>query len=184
MFRTEVYFTPNIIYSIILFGEDMSVEDLKCIDCGKEFTKYQHNQKRCYECIAKTDPRFKSRPKKQCPTCAKVFRPRTIRHTYCTDACAKKSWEKGYFKRTYGLSLDEYQDMFERSEHKCNICGSEGFRINSKAKNTLCVDHDHETGKIRGLLCHNCNRALGLLQDDTTLLEKAIKYLEGSETIP
>lgn len=42
----------------------------------------------------------------------------------------------------------------------------------------LCVDHDHETGKVRKLLCHNCNRALGLLRDDPALLRKSAEYIE------
>lgn len=46
----------------------------------------------------------------------------------------------------------------------------------------LVVDHCHKTGRIRGLLCHNCNRALGLLQDDVGVLRKAIGYLKGVET--
>ena len=48
----------------------------------------------------------------------------------------------------------------------------------------LVVDHDHETGKVRGLVCHNCNRALGLLHDDVDNLRRAISYLERVTTIP
>ena len=48
----------------------------------------------------------------------------------------------------------------------------------------LVVDHDHKTGKVRGLLCHNCNRALGLLKDSTEYLENCISYLKRVTTIP
>ena len=51
-------------------------------------------------------------------------------------------------------------------------------------KMKLVVDHCHATGTVRGLLCHNCNRALGLLHDNTEVLLNAIKYLEGATTIP
>lgn len=50
-------------------------------------------------------------------------------------------------------------------------------------KMKLVVDHCHSSGVVRGLLCHNCNRALGLLKDSTRNLESAIRYLEGAETI-
>ncbi len=47
----------------------------------------------------------------------------------------------------------------------------------------LMVDHDHTTGEVRGLLCHNCNRAIGLLREDPERLRRAIEYLEGATTI-
>jgi len=71
----------------------------------------------------------------------------------------------------YGISLEEYNKF----DQCCNICGSSeegrGFKMN--------VDHDHNTGKVRGLLCNSCNRGLGLLGEDN--LEKAILYLSQSK---
>ena len=55
--------------------------------------------------------------------------------------------------------------------------------MHDTVKSTLNVDHCHETGKIRGLLCHNCNRALGLFKDNVEFLERAILYLKGATTI-
>ena len=75
-------------------------------------------------------------------------------------------------------------NMFEDQDHKCLICFSEGFKLNPKSKMDLVVDHDHATGKVRGLLCHNCNRALGLLQDSLPAIKNALLYLEGATTIP
>lgn len=154
-----------------------------CSECGSSFEPYQHNQKKCYNCISVTDKRFREKPKKECPICSKDFQPRTIRHTYCSDECSKEGWRQGYFRREYGLSVGEYEKLFFNSSGTCYICGTSGFKINTKTKASLCVDHDHSTGNVRGLLCHNCNRALGLLGDNVSLLKKAIRYLEGSETI-
>jgi predicted ATP-binding protein involved in virulence len=72
----------------------------------------------------------------------------------------------------FGISLDEYNEMYERQNGVCVICG--------KNKNRrLCIDHDHTTGKIRGLLCRECNMALGYVQDETTVLKNMIEYLGG-----
>lgn len=76
-------------------------------------------------------------------------------------------------KSNYGITPELYDKMLEEHEHRCAICGS---REGGKFK-TLNIDHCHNTGKIRGLLCHLCNRGLGLFKDDPVLLEKAIAYL-------
>lgn len=155
----------------------------ECIDCGVEFEKYQWNQKRCYDCIEKTDRRFKARPRKTCPECGDSFQPRTIRHTFCTEECSRKGAVSNYYEKTYGLTKEEVKTLFQKHGGRCAICGGEGFMMNSRVKSGMCVDHCHTTGKVRGLLCHNCNRALGLLQDSIQHLKSAIEYLEGSETI-
>jgi hypothetical protein len=75
-----------------------------------------------------------------------------------------------YLKR-YGLTLADYERMFAEQGGRCAICATEvsGAR--------LCVDHDHGTGKVRGLLCHACNKAIGGFRDSTELLKRAIAYL-------
>lgn len=74
-------------------------------------------------------------------------------------------------KRDYGLSAEEYLKMIESQNNKCKICSS-----GPKGKRPLVIDHCHKTGKIRGLLCYRCNRAIVIL-DDKEHMEKAIAYL-------
>jgi hypothetical protein len=74
----------------------------------------------------------------------------------------------------YGITADDFKQMFETQQGKCAICNEE-----PKTKRGLHVDHDHETGKVRGLLCHGCNVALGSFKEDVTLLNKAIEYLRS-----
>lgn len=74
----------------------------------------------------------------------------------------------------YGITLQDYEDMLRAQGGVCAICG--GVESNPKF-NRLSVDHCHDTGAVRGLLCNRCNRALGLLNDDAILLRKAISYL-------
>jgi len=76
----------------------------------------------------------------------------------------------------YGLSLEDYRAMEISQNGVCKICyGPPGGRIKR-----LCVDHCHKTGKIRGLLCSKCNRAIGMLGDDPETIERASLYLRGS----
>jgi len=78
-------------------------------------------------------------------------------------------------KRDYGITLDEYDEMFDKQSGLCLICKepcNSGYR--------LAVDHNHATGKVRGLLCGKCNRGLGNFGDSILLLEQAIKYLKES----
>jgi Zn finger protein HypA/HybF involved in hydrogenase expression len=81
-------------------------------------------------------------------------------------------------QRSYGLSIGQYEDMSERQEHKCAVCG---FARAACPNGLLFVDHDHETGMVRGLLCPPCNTALGLIRDDTRTLQRLIDYLERSQ---
>lgn len=76
-------------------------------------------------------------------------------------------------KTKYDLTPEEYQEMSERQGFVCAICGEV-----SPGRN-LAVDHDHVTGKVRGLLCIKCNRSLGGFKDDPVRLRRAADYLEG-----
>lgn len=80
------------------------------------------------------------------------------------------------YKRLYGITIDEYNAMFEKQEGRCAICQS----TDTAKGEFLCVDHDHKTGKVRGLLCHDCNTGIGKFKDSVHLLKVTINYLEES----
>ena len=86
----------------------------------------------------------------------------------------KKVIRKWRMQTTFGLSIEEY-DALLQSQNNC--CASCGVHMSTQKRN-LAVDHCHSTGKIRGLLCTNCNIGLGMFKDDVNLLQKAIEYLE------
>lgn len=86
-----------------------------------------------------------------------------------------ESSRKAHLKRMYGISLEEYNELSERQNHKCAICNEKEIYYRNKV---LCVDHCHTTGKIRGLLCNTCNRVLGMFKENKEILLNAIKYLE------
>ena len=75
--------------------------------------------------------------------------------------------------RRYRLNPPELLEMLDKAI--CDIC-----KIDLEGKKK-CIDHNHETGKVRGVLCHSCNVALGHFRDDTELIQKAIKYLKKYE---
>lgn len=74
----------------------------------------------------------------------------------------------------HGIGKDEYDKMYFSQSGCCAICGIH----QSELKKRLAVDHDHKTGKIRGLLCSNCNCAIGLLHDEPVVIEMALTYLD------
>lgn len=134
--------------------------------------------------------------------CALPFQQYRPTHLYC-ESCkkerAKQRWEKwrskqddasfrakenerqqGYRLRTgyqrdyelrtkYGITLEEWADMLEKAGYACEIC--------RQSTESLCVDHDHVTGKVRGVLCRKCNRSIGQLGDSVEALERALEYL-------
>jgi hypothetical protein len=103
--------------------------------------------------------------------------------------CDEHSLLVGHFivnesKKNYGgtipkTTLKTYKQMFKEQNGLCAICGQTLPLLQNKKYNSLlCVDHDHTTGKIRGLLCSNCNKAIGLLKDDVIIIESAANYLK------
>ena len=79
-----------------------------------------------------------------------------------------------HMKRTYGLDFKDYKEMLDKQGGVCAICSSPPP---NNRKTRLAIDHCHKTGKVRGLLCDRCNRSIGLLKDDISILKNAIKYL-------
>jgi len=80
-------------------------------------------------------------------------------------------------KRNFGISLHEYNLMSTEQKDKCACCGIHQNELTKK----FAVDHDHDTGLIRGLLCNNCNLAIGKLGDNLEGVMKALNYLEKHE---
>lgn len=75
----------------------------------------------------------------------------------------------------FGISLEEYTALLEKQGGVCALCGQ---LERMKGKKNLSVDHNHKTGKIRALLCHRCNAALGYASDDADLLRRMADYVE------
>lgn len=94
-----------------------------------------------------------------------------LRQKYKADPVAAKNRD---LKKTYGIDIDQYNAMLQFQNGSCAICK----KHSSTFKKSLAVDHCHVSGKIRGLLCINCNRAVGNLKDSIDLAKSLISYLE------
>lgn len=89
----------------------------------------------------------------------------------------KRIHKKHNLKKLYGLTIEDVGIILKNQNYKCAICGKEIFLFGSSKKLTAHVDHDHKTGKIRGLLCQECNTGLGKFMDNPEYLLGAISYL-------
>lgn len=96
----------------------------------------------------------------------------------CRRRIALTTGKEWWLKNKYGITLEEFEILLAHQGEVCAICLE---KDNDKRYLKLCVDHNHKTGKIRGLLCQNCNRALGSFKESINVLEKAIAYLKKYE---
>lgn len=175
-----------------------------CEECGAEIEAQRATKRLCDECIRRHNRdrnRASYAPVRHtltCQECGGTFESRRPEAQYClvcrqaVAARQRRDWlnrdgnrerrnqdskdrryARAHSLKQYGLTLEEWDAMVEAVDGKCELCG--------EADEALCVDHDHATGRIRGVLCRRCNRAIGQLGDTAEALRKAWEYLTRSE---
>lgn len=85
----------------------------------------------------------------------------------------KRKRKRAMVLKYHNITQKEFDSLLKIQNNKCAICGSPDW-----GRPSPCIDHDHSTGKIRGLLCNRCNRTLGFTEDSVSLLFKMAKYLK------
>ena len=90
-----------------------------------------------------------------------------------TSTDARKQQRERRLKKDFGLSLEHYDELLQQQNNVCAICGNP-----NQTKGPLAVDHNHNTGKIRELLCIRCNMGLGAVNEDISILTAMIEYLK------
>jgi hypothetical protein len=118
------------------------------------------------------DHRLKSGIGSKCKTCVAVINKRN------RDVRGVTGAERNtIYRKKYGITLEQYEQMLIEQDSKCAVCGK------TEQENTkrLAVDHCHKTGRVRKLLCHHCNCALGMVDDDRNKLVALISYLMENE---
>ena len=129
---------------------------------NKNKNPYNNTFKRCSKC-----KKFKKRSK---DNWAEVKRTKDGLGYWC-----RKCNKENNIKRRYNLTIEEYNQILERQDKKCAICGIH----QSKLKRGLFVDHDHKTKKVRGLLCSVCNLRVEIIENET--YPKILKYLDENK---
>lgn len=115
--------------------------------------------------------------------------PETSRRRNATPAAKerKRRWRQAHpnhqkqhhrLKR-YGISPEQYDEMLRTQNNACKVC-----LTNFTTTKRCCIDHDHTTGKVRGLLCSSCNAGLGMVRDSEFRLARLIAYLRWSGSLP
>ena len=87
----------------------------------------------------------------------------------------------GRLCRDFRLTLEEYEELLQEQHGRCAACGEGETRLKHGKVQNLCVDHDHVTGFVRGLLCDSCNLILGRAKDSPERLRRLAAYLEVAE---
>ena len=99
---------------------------------------------------------------------------------YVRNTCSRCRQRKKKPRRLSRIYKMSYQDLLiikEDQDYKCAICNVHEENVNRG----LVIDHNHDTDRVRGWLCHNCNRAIGMLKDDAFVLRRAVAYLERDQ---
>lgn len=170
-------------------GNKYSVTVIECGGCGKEIHRKSNyvsvnDPPLCRNCAnkKKIKPPIKEEEHKECYTCGEIL-PIAYFFKSQVNRDYNRSCNKCNALRKYGINLADYKEILDKQEGNCAICGNPETDIRNGEVCNLAVDHNHETGEVRGLLCRSCNTALGLLKDDVTILKAAIDYLNKSTAV-
>ncbi len=143
------------------------INDVMHLECNK-----------CFEFKIENAENFQFRKDTQsyrpvCKTCLK-----RVKSKYYANDANKEQKKSAELKRHYGITLAEYDIILQKQNGGCAICGDTEPNGKTDRFKHFSVDHCHETGKVRGLLCNHCNRGIGLLKDSEEIVNKAYLYLK------
>lgn len=106
-----------------------------------------------------------------------------IVYYHACKKCMRKKWSddwEQHISEKFGITVEQYKLMLESQNNLCAICDQPERRMKEDQPQRLSIDHCHITGKVRGLLCNNCNILLGFAKDNKAQLKRAIEYLTSN----
>jgi hypothetical protein len=167
------------------------MQEKRCTKCGEvkplhEFQKKGDNRRRadCRACAAAYNRTWQRKnPEKLRKNRKKYYE----RHQERLRA-EKAEWQRAHpeqaqdahLRRTFGITLDQYRGLQEKQGGKCAVCDQEETAVDKRTGKVrrLHVDHSHQSGAVRGLLCTRCNLGLGFLQEDPKIIKSLLQYLD------
>lgn len=142
----------------------------KCPKCKK---KFNDKTKELILCTNIKEGTKKCRSCKEIKHTSEFYQNKRAKSGYTTECILCMNIRR--LKKTYNITINDVDNLFKQQNDCCDICGK---HIKGIFKRSYYIDHDHKTGKIRGLLCRECNLLLGFALDDIKILTMAITYLE------
>jgi hypothetical protein len=150
---------------------------LFCSGCLKYYRPdafYESRQTLCKMCVREESRRWRIKNRAKHRKDSRDWRLNNLAQ-YRENQKRWKTANKDYAQRNkFGLSKVEFQRLLDKFHRQCFMCQS---------KRHLCVDHNHRSNKVRGILCSNCNRALGLVHENKLALKRAVVYLQRYDSV-
>lgn len=150
-----------------------------CPTCGESFQPYRSTQRACSRnCVAKLpDRREVARAYHSDPE-IRERKNASRRLATATDPERRRAQNlAANLRKNYGLTPEDFAAMLAAQNGVCALCGEAPNPAGVRAASRLHVDHDHETGRVRALLCNHCNRGIGAFRDDPDLMQRASLYV-------
>jgi hypothetical protein len=145
-------------------GSERYTRSGRCVECGKKKSKDAYYNNREYFVKANKEWHIKNKERVS----------ERSRKQWLKDKATGGTRHHAYnIRKKYGMSPADYADMLKEQDGKCAICEQE-----PKSKRRMAVDHCHKSGRVRRLLCAQCNTGIGSFGDDALLLRRAVAYLE------
>lgn len=129
---------------------------------------------RCCSEVKNSDEFYNRTEKYKSPYCKPCDIKKRLDYEERNKDAVKIKQRRGHLLRRYGITLEQYESLYEKQQGRCAICK----RLEADFSRRLAVDHNHKTGEIRGLLCNHCNHWLVGKQTDSTLLREIANYIE------
>lgn len=154
-------------------GPDLSIKLKSCKGCnltlpissfGKTYTSENGYRSKCKKCMSREKCNWAKTPRGK-----KKYHDQYARKR---ERLTTEGYRWRRIKQKYGISQAEYEALLSSQNGKCGICFT-----GTPTRGTFAVDHCHDTGRIRGLLCSTCNSGIGLLKDKLEILEAAVAYM-------
>ena len=158
----------------------------ECVKCGvkktlNDFNKNVDNKDKlrgiCKKCQSDYSKQYRKDHKEELKEKRNIYRQAHRKEALEYQRTHRKELFGNHLRRTYKLNLAEVEEMFEKQKGKCLIC-KDDMHMEGRNGTRAHVDHNHNDGKIRGLICDRCNRGLGLFRENTQSLQNAIEYLK------